>query len=140
MNDVNKQSEVHLTSTIIAVSNLERSTQFYSKIFRWKVFLQEEAVTIFELPDKQHFMLYRKESFALNPGQKPHMVPESSITATEFYFQTQNLEEIIQRLESYGARLLTPLAERTWGDEAAYFSDPDGNVIAVGRPLKELIQ
>ncbi|MCH7613489.1 MAG: VOC family protein [Candidatus Marinimicrobia bacterium] len=137
MHKINNQSDVHLVSTIIAVSDLERSTQFYSEIFQWKLFLQEEAVTIFELPDKKHFMLYKKESFAINPGQQPIIVPDGSITATEFYFHTQRLEEVIQRLETHGARLLTSLARRTWGDEAAYYSDPDGNVIAVGRPLKK---
>jgi hypothetical protein len=28
-----------------------------------------------------------------------------------------------------------PRAERGWGDEAAYFADPDGNVVAVARRL-----
>ncbi len=78
-----------------------------------------------------------EESFAMNPGQQPHMVPEGSITSTDFYFHTQNLEDIIKRLETHGARLLSSLARRDWVDEAAYYSDPDGNVIAVGRPLKE---
>jgi hypothetical protein len=27
------------------------------------------------------------------------------------------------------------LSERGWGDEAAYFADPDGNVVAVGMRL-----
>jgi hypothetical protein len=26
-------------------------------------------------------------------------------------------------------------SERGWGDEAAYFADPDGNVVAVGMRL-----
>ena len=137
MYKINKKSDVHLVSTIIAVSDLERSTQFYSEIFKWKLFLKEAAVTIFELPDKKHFMLYKKDSFAINPGQQPIIVPDGSITATEFYFHTQHMEEVIQRLETNGTRLLTSLARRTWGDEAAYYSDPDGNVIAVGRPLKK---
>ena len=28
-----------------------------------------------------------------------------------------------------------PAAPRDWGDEAAYFADPDGNVLVVARPL-----
>ncbi len=139
MNKVINRSDVHLVSTIIAVSDLERSTQFYSDIFQWELFLQEGTVTIFELPNKNHFMLYKKESFAINPGQQPTMVPDGSITSTEFYFHTQDLESIILRLETHGARILSPLAKRTWGDEAAYYSDPDGNVIAVARPLKDKV-
>ncbi len=59
MNKAINQSDIHFVSTIIAVSDLGQSTQFYSEIFRWTVFLQEEAVTILELPDKNHFMLYK---------------------------------------------------------------------------------
>jgi len=33
-------------------------------------------------------------------------------------------------------RLLSPLAARPWGHEAAYFADPDGNVVVVARPLR----
>jgi hypothetical protein len=29
--------------------------------------------------------------------------------------------------------MLSPLALRDWGDEAAYFSDPDGHVVVVAR-------
>ena len=40
-----------------------------------------------------------------------------------------------RRLTARGARCLSPLAPRPWGDEAAYFEDPDGNVVVVARPL-----
>jgi hypothetical protein len=33
------------------------------------------------------------------------------------------------------ATLLDPLRRRDWGDEVAYFADPDGNVVALARPL-----
>ncbi len=36
-------------------------------------------------------------------------------------------------LETAGARCLSPRAVRPWGDEAAYYADPDGNVIAVAK-------
>ena len=34
--------------------------------------------------------------------------------------------------ESAGARELSPMAMRSWGDAAAYSLDPDGHVLAVG--------
>jgi uncharacterized glyoxalase superfamily protein PhnB len=42
---------------------------------------------------------------------------------------------MVERLHSAGARALSPLGPRDWGDEAAYFADPDGNVLVVARPL-----
>ena len=32
---------------------------------------------------------------------------------------------------------LSRVRERDWGEEVAYFADPDGHVIAVARPLKQ---
>ena len=44
-------------------------------------------------------------------------------------------------MTSYRALLraceLSPLAPRDWGDEAAYFADPDGVVIAVARSIPD---
>ena len=37
----------------------------------------------------------------------------------------------IARIEAAGGRLLAEASEKPWGDTAAYFADPDGNVIAV---------
>jgi uncharacterized glyoxalase superfamily protein PhnB len=41
----------------------------------------------------------------------------------------------VNRLTAAGARVLSPVAPRDWGDDAAYFADPDGNVIVVARPI-----
>ncbi len=128
--------QIDLVITIIAVSDLEKSTEFYSTVFQWKIFLQEEVIAIFKLPNKTHFMLYKKESFAVNTNQLPTMVSQGEITGTEFYFHTQDIEGIIERCNQIGAKCLSSLSPRLWGDEAIYYADPDGNVLAIGRPLE----
>lgn len=133
----NSSAGIRLVSTIIAVSDLQHSTEFYSTVFQWNIFLQENMITIYELPNSTHFMLYKKEAFAVNLRQKPEIVSEGAINGTEFYFHTEDLEAVIKRFEAISARCLTPLSERPWGDEAAYYADPDGNVLAIGRPLKK---
>ena len=37
----------------------------------------------------------------------------------------------IAKLGEVGARPLAPLASHSWGEQAAWFADPDGNVVAV---------
>ncbi|MBI2932661.1 MAG: VOC family protein, partial [Planctomycetes bacterium] len=44
-------------------------------------------------------------------------------------------EPAIARIEATGARLLSARAPRPWGDEAAYYADPDGNVVVLARRL-----
>jgi GNAT superfamily N-acetyltransferase len=41
----------------------------------------------------------------------------------------------VSRVESAGGRVLSPALPRDWGDRAAYFADPDGNVVVVAVPL-----
>lgn len=48
-------------------------------------------------------------------------------------FRTNEPDTYIARLEELGARALSPMALRDWGDEAAYFADPDGNVVVIAR-------
>jgi predicted enzyme related to lactoylglutathione lyase len=47
------------------------------------------------------------------------------------YLRVDDAGEAARRLEAAGGRPLSPLAQRSWGDDAAWFADPDGNVVAV---------
>jgi hypothetical protein len=42
----------------------------------------------------------------------------------------------IANLEEAGGRPLSPLSARAWGEEAAWFADPDGNLVAVAQLLE----
>ena len=75
--------------------------------------------------------------FARNAGLLPAVVGEGEISGTEIYLRCDDLGESMSALTAAGARLLSDRAPRDWGDEAAYFADPDpdGNVIVVSVPL-----
>jgi len=51
--------------------------------------------------------------------------------------RVDDLDGTLERLREPGARPLSPRADRNWGDEAAYFADPDGNVLAVAARLPQ---
>jgi predicted enzyme related to lactoylglutathione lyase len=44
-----------------------------------------------------------------------------------------NVRATVANVEKGGGRQLNPLSPRAWGEEAAWFADPDGNVIAVAQ-------
>jgi predicted enzyme related to lactoylglutathione lyase len=44
-----------------------------------------------------------------------------------------DVESTVARVEHAGGRPLSQLAPRSWGENAAWFADPDGNVIAVAQ-------
>ena len=67
------------------------------------------------------------------------MVPEAASDATsgvQVYLRCDDLPRVIARLHTAGARPLSKVRERDWGEEVAYFADPDGHVIAVARQMK----
>lgn len=60
------------------------------------------------------------------PGRAPR---------AELYLRVDDPAAFHARALAAGARELSPLLPRGWGDEAAYSADPDGYVIAFARAL-----
>ena len=120
--------------TILAVADLARSRAFYDAAFGWPVQVEVPVYVEYALTATQGLGLYLRQGFARNTGIAPAAVPAGAITGTEIYLRVDDLPAAVERLRSAGARLLSPSAPRDWGDEAAYFADPDGNVIAVAVP------
>jgi uncharacterized glyoxalase superfamily protein PhnB len=61
-------------------------------------------------------------------------IPEGAVAPTELYIHVEDLDAAIARLLLAGARQLASVQTKDWRDDAAYFADPFGNVIATGRP------
>jgi predicted ester cyclase/predicted enzyme related to lactoylglutathione lyase len=117
--------------TILAVRDLNASLRFYRDAFWWPAAVATPVYMELALPGGARLGLYEREAFARNTGLLPSET--DGITATELYFAVDDPEATVRRLLASGARQLSPLSERPWGDAAAYFADPDGNVVVVAR-------
>lgn len=125
--------------TILAVSDLPAAARFYERAFELAPVVAVPVYREYALPGGQRLGLYQREVFGHNTGQVPAQVPAGELTATELYWWVDgeaDLEPWLARLTAAGARLLSAKAPRPWGDEAAYFADPEGNVLVVARPLQ----
>jgi uncharacterized glyoxalase superfamily protein PhnB len=67
-------------------------------------------------------------------SQVPTAIPDGMLAPVELYFHADDLHAAMTRVVAAGAHTLSPLAQRDWGDEAAYFADPAGNVVVIARP------
>jgi len=121
--------------TLLAVSDLDRAVAFYRAAFGWATRIEVPVLVEFELPDGRGLALYQREGFGANTHQLPVALADGEIAGTEIYLHCADLEDVIGKLKAAGARELGPLTAKDWGDEVAYFADPDGNVLAVARPL-----
>lgn len=121
--------------TILAVADVDRSLDFYTRAFGWPLRTRVPVYAELELPDGNGLGLYARGAFARNTGQAPQPTAAGAISGTEIYLRCDDLEPAVHRVEVAGGRILSPALPRDWGDRAAYFADPDGNVVVLAVPL-----
>ena len=124
-----------LDLVILAVAELPRAVAFWRAAFELAPRVEVPVYVELELPGGMAIGLYERHGFGRNIGQTPSPPQPGAIQPTELYFRCDDLDAAIARLEHAGARCLSPRAPRDWGDEAAYYADPDGNVVVVARSL-----
>jgi predicted enzyme related to lactoylglutathione lyase len=120
--------------TILAVDDVARATAFYRDAFAWPQTVAVPVYAELAVPGGMRLGLYARAGFARNTGRPPGRIGPGELTATELYLHVDDLEAAIARLRAAGAVELSPRARRDWGDDAAYFADPDGNVVVVATP------
>jgi catechol 2,3-dioxygenase-like lactoylglutathione lyase family enzyme len=122
-----------LVLLILAVRDLARMRAFYQHVLGWNQVVDAPVYVELQSTEGLRLGLYTETGFGRNIGVVPE--PSSVITRTELYLHCDELSEVIDRVVAIGAPTLSPLAPRDWGDEAAYFADPEGNVVVFARPL-----
>jgi catechol 2,3-dioxygenase-like lactoylglutathione lyase family enzyme len=120
---------------ILAVDDVERSVDFYERAFGWPRNPKIDYTNYVELlePGGGCLGLFERGAFATTAGVETPPARPRGQTATELYVRVDDVAPVLDRLEELGARQLAPLAAKEWGEEAAYYADPDGNVVAVAR-------
>jgi uncharacterized protein len=122
---------VHL---VLAVSDVDRAKRFYGEAFGWKPHLEWPGDYVeLELPDQDWLGLYRQDGYAETVGVPVDQLKRGAYGGAELYVQVEDVKSAMDALQRAGAKPLSPLARRGWGHEAAYFADPDGNIVAVAR-------
>lgn len=121
---------------ILYVSDQKRSRDFYKHLLKQSPSLDEPGMTEFTLKDGSTLGLMPEKGIVRILGESaPHPASGRGIPRCEIYLRIENPKLYINRALAAGARLLSPLQARGWGDEAAYVADPDGHVIALARTL-----
>jgi catechol 2,3-dioxygenase-like lactoylglutathione lyase family enzyme len=122
-----------LSLVILAVDDVPRAVRFYRQAFGWAQVVDAGVYAELELPAGMRFGLYARAGFERNTAAPAAAGPGLGTTSTELYLHVDDLDRAVAALAAAGARCLSPAAPRPWGDDAAYFADPDGNVVVVAR-------
>ncbi|MGJ1196810.1 VOC family protein [Sphingobacterium spiritivorum] len=122
---------VKLGYTILYVSDVTKSIQFYERAFG----LERKFIT----PQNDYAELLTGEttlSFAskeLAVSNLPDGFTEANLQmkpfAVEIGFVTEQIEEVLETAISAGATVVSPLTTKPWGQQVVYLRDTDGFLI-----------
>ncbi len=120
---------------IFAVHDVRRSREFYEHAFSWPLnpLVDFANYVEFLVPDGGALGLYERAGFASQVGAEPIESVDGLVSPAYVYVRVDDVDATIAGIEAAGARALSPLLERAWGERAAWFADPDGNVVAVAQ-------
>lgn len=125
---------IQLTETILYVKDQNRSREFYQALFRVKADLDVTGMTEFMIGAHSKIGLMPSKGIANILGENtPHPDLGAGIPRCELYFYVEDLQLEFENALSCGAKLISPILDRDWGDQACYFTDPDGHVIAFAK-------
>jgi len=122
---------------VLAVGDVARARRFYEEAFGWRIAVDVGVFVELEGSNGMRVGLYSRKDFAQNTTAPALPSPGLGTTSTELYVRVESVRDALDRLVACGARVLSPPALRPWGDQVAYATDPDGNVVAVARHVKE---
>lgn len=129
--------QIKHTEIILYVKDQQKSTDFYQKVLRKQADLNVPGMTEFIVNDFCKLGLMPNDGIAkiITPSL-PHPDLGNGIPRCELYFIVENLQEEHKNIKNLGAKIISEIEERNWGDTAFYFSDLDGHVIAFAAKTK----
>lgn len=117
---------------LILVDDINRSRAFYEQILGQTVKFDFGEDVQFE----GDFSIHLREHYqSLLGGADAYPVTRKANWG-EFYFETDEIEAIEQRLRQAGVEVIHPVREQPWGERVLRVYDPDGHILEIGESLE----
>ncbi len=129
------QAKAHF---ILYVRDQAKSAQFYNEVLNTKPSLNVPGMTEFRLNDDCILGLMPEAGIKRLLGatiRDPAL--GSGIPRAELYLRVFDPEGYHERAIAAGAKELSAMQRRNWGDVAGYSEDPDGHVLVFAKSCKE---
>ncbi len=129
-------NHLKIVQIILYVKDQEVSSKFYQNIFRRSPDLHVAGMTEFIIAANCKIGIMPNKGIVKILGDKtPHPDNGNGIPRCELYFYVDNIQHEFENAVKIGAKLISPIIDRDWGDKVCYFSDPDGHIIAFAEKL-----
>ena len=115
----------------LGVADLERSLSFYRDglglVTEGIVGREYEhgAVAFFDLSGGLKLAIWAQDDISHDTGLPKHPVSSTAVTIGHNVIRRQEVDEIIDKAQRAGARIIKPPQETFYGGYAGYFCDPD---------------
>ena len=122
--------------TILYVENQQASTMFYEKLFRQKPDLDVPGMTEFKLAENFKLGIMPNSGIAkILANKTPDPKSGNGIPRCELYLHVDNLASEFENALAIGAKFISPISDRDWGDRVCYFADLDGHILAFAEQI-----
>lgn len=118
-----------IKNPMLVVKDIDKSVEFYSKVFGLRVIMDFGAnktltggLSLQTLNTWKEFIDTDAISFGSN--------------SSEIYFEEDDFDQFISRLQKYDVEYVHPVKEHAWGQRVIRIYDPDQHIIEVGENLK----
>lgn len=124
------------TSTLIAVSDLEKSKKFYHDVLGLDIIADFGAnVTLTGGVVLQTLETWKQ---FINKNEEQIIFKNNSM---ELYFEEDDMDKFIEKLNKFKDIVFVhELIEHSWGQRVVRFYDPDMHVIEVGENIKMVVK
>ncbi len=119
--------------TLIAVTDLGKSRKFYRDILGLTITTDHEPTVTFN----GCIVLQKMDSW-IDSIQSKYVMFDNR--ASEMYFETENFDDIILRLDTFGIKYVHKPVMRGWGQRIVRFYDPDHHIIEVGEAIETVMR
>ncbi len=110
----------------LGVMDFNRALKFYRDDLGWKAQVQDD-VAFFPL-NGIVLGLYPREKLAEDALTKDTKPSFSGITLAYNVGSEKEVDEILEKVTKFGAKLVKPGQKVFWGGYSGYFSDPEGHL------------
>lgn len=117
---------------LLVVEDLQRSRLFYEGLLGMKVQNDFGVNVSFE----GNLAIHLKEHFQGLLGGPERFSVVFGAHYGEMYFESDEMEAVLQRLKQAGVEFIHELVEQPWGQRVMRFYDPDRHVIEIGEQME----
>lgn len=122
---------------ILYVQDQQKSCEFYSRLLNMQPALNVPGMTEFLLTENCKLGLMPNAGIKkILENKTPDPESGTGIPRCEIYLLIKNPDEYIERGLSLGAKLISEMQNRDWGDRVGYIADPDGHIIAFAEKIE----